>query len=262
MRRIHEEPARACDHAEVTVTSEARKRLWGRSGNRCAICQAELVRRDESGLPGALIGEEAHIIARSPGGPRYERLEPAVRDGYDNLILLCANDHTQIDAQPSRYTTQYLRTLKHRHELWVQARLRTTGEDDGPTLMTLMRSADDVWPLLSHAYGWSLGMPEQLTQEHEDLIDEALQTIADWCDISDDVEAQGLRAVRQAKRSITAELESLAQAGFLVLGGQRQAAFGGGTLVGPIFVLQVVRPDELDQLRITGAATELEDSAG
>lgn len=218
------------------------------------MCQAELVRRDESGLPGALIGEEAHIIARSTGGPRYEQLAPAVRDGYDNLILLCANDHTQIDAQPSRYTTQSLRSLKRRHELWVQARLRTTGEDDGPTLMTLMRSADDVWPLLSHAYGWSLGMPQQLTAEHEDLIDEALQAIADWCDISDDVEAQGLRAVRQAKRSITAELESLAQAGFLLLGGERQAAFGGGALVGPIFVLQVVRPDELDQLRVTGSA--------
>ena len=67
-------------------------------------------------------------------------------------------------------------------------------------------------------------MPEQLTPEHEDIIDEALQVIANWCDISGDVEAHGLRACRQAKRSITAELESLAQVSFLVLGGQRQAA--------------------------------------
>ncbi|HEY0166590.1 MAG TPA: hypothetical protein VGB75_06060 [Jatrophihabitans sp.] len=101
--------------------------------------------------------------------------------------------------------------------------------------------------------------PKQLTPEHEDIIDEALQTIADWCDISDDVEEQGLRAVRQAKRSITAELESLAQAGFLLLGGERQAAFGGGSLVGPIFVLQVVRPDELAELRVPGTATASED---
>lgn len=240
----------------MAISNETRKRLWGRSGNRCAICQVELVRPDEGSLPGALIGEEAHIIARSPGGPRYDQLDPAIGDGYGNLVLLCANDHTEVDAQPSRYTTERLRVLKHRHELWVRTRLHTPAEDHGPTLMALMHSADDVWPLLSNVYGWSLGMPEHLTCEQEDLIDDALQTIADWCDISDDVAAQGLRSVREAKRSITAELEALAQAGFLMLGGQRQASFAGASLVGPVLVLQVVRPEELDALRVPTPVAE------
>lgn len=42
-----------------------------------------------------------------------------MRDGYDNRILLCANDHTEADAQPSRYTVERLRSIGHQHELWV-----------------------------------------------------------------------------------------------------------------------------------------------
>jgi hypothetical protein len=71
-------PASALDGTmpRMAIKAETRKRLWGRSGNRCAKCRAELVRSDEGGLPGALVGEEAHIIARSPGGARYEPLDP------------------------------------------------------------------------------------------------------------------------------------------------------------------------------------------
>ncbi|HEV2778942.1 MAG TPA: HNH endonuclease signature motif containing protein [Actinophytocola sp.] len=107
----------------MTITSEARKRLWARSGNRCVICRKELVRDDIEGVPGALIGNEAHIIARSPGGPRYVLGEGA-RDDYENLILLCANDHIEVDRQPSRYTAEHLRLLKSNHEKWVSGRMR------------------------------------------------------------------------------------------------------------------------------------------
>lgn len=255
-----------CDDHPVAITSETRKRLWGRSGNRCALCRQELVRHDEEGVPGALVGEEAHMIARSPGGPRYEPMEPEARDGYDNLILLCANDHTEVDAQPSRYTVSWLRALKHRHELWVRGRLHTQTIDEGPTLTLVMRSGEDLWPLIRHALGWSLGMPEGLTTDEEDHIDGVLQTITDWCDISTDVEFQGLRSIREAKRSITMEINSLTEAGFVLLGGERQAAFGGGAVVGPVVVLEVVRPEQLEALRITcsepsGAASEAPRSA-
>lgn len=234
----------------MTIKAETRKRLWGRSGNRCAKCRAELVRPDEGGLPGALVGEEAHIVARSPGGARYDPLDPKVRDGYDNLILLCANDHSEVDAQPSRYTMASLRTMKRRHELWVKARLQAPTSDDGPTRATVMRSGDDLWPLISRAFGWQLGIPEGLTEDEEDLMDSVLQTITDWCDISTDVEMQGLRSLREAKRSMTAEIDSLAGAGFLLLGGQRQAAWGGGEFVGPVVVLEVIRPEDFEPLGV------------
>lgn len=242
----------------VAITSETRKRLWGRSGNRCARCRQELVRPDAGDLRGALVGEEAHIIAKSPGGARYAPLDPKVRDGYDNLILLCANDHTKVDAQPDHYTVERLRSTKHRHELWVRTRLHVDSpadEEDG-TVATVMRSGDDLWTLLDGALGWQVGMPEGLTDEEEDLIDSAVQTFTDWCDISSDVQAQGFRATRDAKRSLTGELNELARAGFLVLAGQRQAAFAGGALTGPCVVLEVVRAEQLEALRVSAPEPE------
>lgn len=236
----------------MAITSETRKRLWGRSGNRCAKCRAELVRPDEEELPGALIGEEAHIVARSPGGPRYAPLDPTARDGYDNLILLCANDHTEVDAQPGRHTPDSLRTLKRRHELWVRARLHDDGcgTEPGQTLATLTESGDELWELLDEVLGWQVGMPTELTTAEEDLIDTAMQTITDWGEISTDVRAQGFRSVRDAKRSLQAELDELARSGFLLLAGRREGVFGGGALTGPVAVLEVVRPADLEALRV------------
>ncbi len=205
----------------MAISSETRKRLWGRSGNSCAKCRHELVRPDAGDLRGALVGEEAHIIAKSSGGARYAPLASKVRDGYDNLILLCANDHIEVDTQPDHYTVERLRSMKRQHELWVRTRLhvRSPADEEEGTVATLMSSGDDLWTLLDGALGWQVGMPEDLTDEEEDLIDSAVQTFTDWCDISSDVEAQGFRAMRDAKRSLTGELNELAQAGFLSLRG-------------------------------------------
>ena len=141
--------------------------------------------------------------------------------------------------------------MKRRHELWVKSRLHALASGDGPTLATVMGSGNHLWPLISRAFGWQLGMPEGLSEDEEDIIDSALQTITDWCEISTDVELQGLRSVREAKRSMTAEIDSLAGAGFLLLAGQRQAAWGGGEVTGPVVVLEVMRPEDLEPLRLS-----------
>jgi hypothetical protein len=113
----------------VAIRSETRKRLWARSGNRCAICRELLVRADGDLTAGALVGQEAHIVARSPGGPRYEDLTLDERDGYSNLILLCANDHTAVDGDAEQFTVNYLLDLKQQHEAWVNQRLEADLED-------------------------------------------------------------------------------------------------------------------------------------
>lgn len=231
----------------MAITSETRKRLWARSGNLCALCRRELIREDTQRFEGARIGEEAHIIARAPGGPRYEPLEPQVRDGYENLILLCANDHTEVDAQPGRYRPELLRQLKRDHEAWVSERLRRESGDRaaGPIRAVVISSGSQLWDLLTSAFGWQLSSPEGLSEAEEDLIDGVLQSCADWADISSDVQNHGLHAVRDAKRSLQNDLEALAEAGFLLLGGQRNAVWGGGLATGPLVALQVVRPNEL-----------------
>lgn len=101
--------------------------LWGRAGNRCAACKRELVIDAETG-DASIIGEECHIVAQRPDGPRGESdLSAEQRDKYGNLILLCNVDHKIVDDQPGTYTVQRLQAIKAEHEKWVKEKL---GFDD------------------------------------------------------------------------------------------------------------------------------------
>ena len=52
----------------------------------------------------------AHIRGFSPNGPRHDpTLTAAQIDAAENIILLCPNDHTIVDAQDSTYTVEELR---------------------------------------------------------------------------------------------------------------------------------------------------------
>ena len=89
------------------------KRLFARSGNRCAYpkCAAEIVHDD------VIIGQICHIKAASPNGPRYDPPQSAAdRHGYDNLLLLCANHHAVIDSDSEAYTVERLIKMKADHE--------------------------------------------------------------------------------------------------------------------------------------------------
>ncbi|HVE44894.1 MAG TPA: HNH endonuclease signature motif containing protein [Gammaproteobacteria bacterium] len=96
------------------------KVLWGKSAGRCAFCNKDLL----SESPKAVQGEMAHIIAKSKRGPRgsNETLE-CDRNGYENLILLCPNDHTEIDSHPDNYTVECIRKKKTMHEEKVRLML-------------------------------------------------------------------------------------------------------------------------------------------
>ena len=109
-----------------SVTPKTRKMLWGRAGARCSFrgCQVELIQFDESRTSGAIIGEEAHIIAQKKDGSRGQiAIEPERVNLYENLILLCPTHHTLIDMQPTKYTVQALHEMKNEHEVWVDRNL-------------------------------------------------------------------------------------------------------------------------------------------
>jgi hypothetical protein len=96
------------------------KLLWGRSGNRCALCKIELT------PDGALetLGGMAHIVACSSAGARgNEPLPLDQRDDYPNRILLCPTDHTEIDKNPQKWSRENLVQIKTDHEKWVSAQL-------------------------------------------------------------------------------------------------------------------------------------------
>jgi hypothetical protein len=80
-----------------------------------------------------VIGEECHIEARSPEGPRGTSpgTSSRDRDAYDNLILLCRNCHRLVDENPGAFPVEALRRCKNEHEAWVANQLeaeRETGE--------------------------------------------------------------------------------------------------------------------------------------
>jgi hypothetical protein len=99
------------------------KKLWGKSGSKCALCKKDLV---EEGKQGTLyiIGEMAHIRGENPGSARFDQeMKDEERNLYDNLILLCPNCHTTIDNN-QEYTAEKLMQIKREHEKWVEDSLR------------------------------------------------------------------------------------------------------------------------------------------
>ncbi|MEU2043725.1 HNH endonuclease signature motif containing protein [Nocardia niwae] len=96
-----------------------RKMLWGRSGGKCAFCKIPLTTISDVGHA-SVIGEEAHIVAREPNGPRGDSpLDSRQRDNYSNLILLCPTRHSEIDKVPSgvsEYSVERLLQIKNDHE--------------------------------------------------------------------------------------------------------------------------------------------------
>ncbi len=89
------------------------KRLFAESKSHCARCKCNIC------PDGSLIGEISHIEAVSKGGPRYnKKLNATEVNGYDNLLILCSNCHTIIDAKENelKYSPYLLREIKEDHK--------------------------------------------------------------------------------------------------------------------------------------------------
>ena len=96
------------------------KLLWCRSGGICAICRKGLSLPETAGV----IGQMAHIVAHSNGGPRADPTFPLESlNDYENLILLCPNHHKEVDLRVDKWTVKALKTVKKQSENWVSRRL-------------------------------------------------------------------------------------------------------------------------------------------
>jgi hypothetical protein len=106
----------------MTISDRTRKLLWARSGNRCAYCRQVLTVDASAHDREAVIGDECHISAQRPEGPRFELGCDSV-DECENLILLCKTHHKLIDDQPVKFDVTNLKRMKAKHEAWVQQSL-------------------------------------------------------------------------------------------------------------------------------------------
>ena len=83
----------------MAISERDVKLLWGRAGGCCSKpgCAIDLTKEVEGG-DDYVIGEMAHMIARSPDGPRGRA--GGGDDTYANLILLCPTHHREVDKAP------------------------------------------------------------------------------------------------------------------------------------------------------------------
>ena len=107
-----------------------RKILWARSGNICAFpgCTQQLVQAAVDAGEHFVVGEEAHIVAQSPDGPRG--IPDSEADDITNRILLCPTHHRVVDAQPAAYPAEVLRAFKDAHEMRIRGLLSANDRMD------------------------------------------------------------------------------------------------------------------------------------
>ncbi|MDP9460885.1 MAG: SAVED domain-containing protein [Actinomycetota bacterium] len=107
------------------IAEVERHRVWVAAGGRCTVCRKYLLEGALSKLPFRL-GELAHIVGQqdSDASPRgtAEVMSHADRDRAENLMLVCAGEHQEIDRQGAveLFTVEDLRSRKARNEDWIR----------------------------------------------------------------------------------------------------------------------------------------------
>ncbi len=116
------------------LSQSARKMLWARAGNQCSYpdCPRALAESDQAGDP-RIVGEEAHIVADSPDGPRGGLHPPGGDiDSYLNRILLCPEHHQLIDSAVDEFPIPVLVRMRDEHEALTNQRERASAQSCRP----------------------------------------------------------------------------------------------------------------------------------
>ncbi len=142
----------------MSVSYPTKLLLAYRSGDICAMpgCGCRLTPNNDLGNP-INIGEAAHITGKHDGKgtrKRSARYNPSMtdieRNHYNNLIYLCTNCHTIIDAMPQGeidYPAERLHNIKEEHEIKVRQAILDAFVDVGfPELQEATQWATTISP--------------------------------------------------------------------------------------------------------------------
>jgi hypothetical protein len=125
----------------TNIPAQEATKLWVSAGGRCEFpgCNKYLL-RDDLTRKEALLGENAHIAARSLIGPRGDSNLPLnERNKADNLMLLCLDHHNLIDISSKDYPEVKLRQYKSDHEARIHH--QTSIAADHQTLVIKMEAS-------------------------------------------------------------------------------------------------------------------------
>lgn len=167
------------------ISSKTRKKLWGKSGNRCAMCRIELIKASQAQKISVIIGEECHIVSKRKTGPRYEESESVNLDSYDNLILLCRNHHKEIDSNVDGFPREKLKEIKSKHENWVKSTIDKAISPELPKIHELdrIRTGKELVEVINSVHGKIFDYSDLLNQEEIDLVGSFFDILSDYMDI-------------------------------------------------------------------------------
>jgi hypothetical protein len=244
----------------MAITDKTRKILWGRSGNRCAICRQRLVVDETSVDAESVVGDECHINSGALTGPRYDAtIEQQGIDDLDNLLLLCRVHHKMVDDQFETYTAELLQSIKDNHERWVDSKFKE--EEDLPAVkirrlkseipaqLKTIESGQELFNLASGCHGSYQNHSDDLSDEEVEIVGGFLQNMKDWVDCAGDLEP--IEKVR-ATKSLTDELNELKRCGFLVFAAREKQRLEGGVGAPSDFVVlhvSVIRETDANIIR-------------
>lgn len=221
----------------MPITDRTRKILWGNSGNRCSICKCQLIidATDKDDI--SIIGEECHIVSGQINGPRHDmKFDQEKIDTHENLLLLCRVHHKMIDDQVSYYTADILRKLKFNHVKWVVERLNAKSEKENPyrirqveknfsKILFRITSGKEVLNIVDGVMGYGFDHDDTLNADDSEIIAQFVQTVQDYGEIMDVLEA-GNRV--EASFHLTKLINELDEIGYLVFGFREIRIIEGG----------------------------------
>ena len=210
----------------MAISKRSRKLLWGRSGNRCAICKCLLIKARTSCNDESVIGDESHIMSATPGGPRHSpNISKDRVDDYTNLILLCKVHHKLVDDQVATYPVSRLKKIKEKHEKWVSdqleaARSRTKREgvrqvpQNVPEFLRRVNTGQELLDIVTHAHAFSPVYDELRDETENDLIANFLEDVQGYGELG----LESVSDIMRASHYLGDLIGELERAGFWVFG--------------------------------------------
>lgn len=223
------------------ISDKSRKILWVQGGGMCAICKVQVVTPGTDSDDPSIFGEEAHIVARSSGGPRAGGLPKDKLNHHSNLILLCSKDHKRVDDQPNYYTVERLQAIKSKHEAWVRSltgahtnrpRLVPDPLYPQPKVLKLILNGNMLWNMIKESVAHEYAMPGDLSEDDEELVVDFLDLVKDLMDISQDLVS--VRENRDAEKMILAHMNRLIERDLIVGAYVRHLLYQDGHESGPM----------------------------
>lgn len=183
-----------------------------------------MVQEVENSNTNLIIGQQCHIVSEAGEGPRSNAKFDKDYDGYENLILLCANDHKRIDDLIDIYTVEKLIQLKKHHELWVKTTLEKdvsafANDEQNIKSLTLIKSGKQLLDFIKGVHMSDFDNEEFKTIEEAEKAGNLFDLLKDYIDILDDIRFSDLA---QLGIELNDEIKELDILGLQIFGVKRR----------------------------------------